>query len=93
VEYKGGRLNDIETAVIIRQVLMGIQYLHGRDIVHRDLKPDNILMTGLEDGARIVITDFGHARQLPADQDIPGIQSFDRRRMYSYVGTLEYAAP
>lgn len=83
IEYKGGRLGCIEAAVIIRQILMALDYLHDRNIVHRDLKPDNILMTSLADGCRVVLTDFGCARLVR-----PSIE-----RMSTVVGTFEYSAP
>ncbi|KAF2639016.1 kinase-like protein [Massarina eburnea CBS 473.64] len=93
IEYKGGRLGDVEAAVIVHQILKGVEYLHGQNIVHRDLKPDNILMTSLEDGARVVITDFGTARILPESQGPAQCQLASRARMFSMVGTLEFAAP
>jgi len=93
IEYKRGRLADVEAAVIVRQILIGIEYLHSHGIVHRDLKPDNVLMTSLEDGARIVITDFGNARCLPHAHTTPRARSTSKGRMFSLVGTLEYAAP
>ncbi|CBY01196.1 hypothetical protein LEMA_P023260.1 [Plenodomus lingam JN3] len=93
LEFKGGRLSSIHSAVIIRQVLKGVEYLHNHDIVHRDLKPDNILMTSLDDGARVVITDFGNARLLPNAEPTSHIANNQKQRMFSYVGTLEFAAP
>jgi pheromone a factor receptor len=93
IEYKGGHLVDVEAAVIIRQILKGIEYLHSHSVVHRDLKPDNVLMTSLEDGARIVITDFGNARYLPGNSATNGSHAASKGRMFSLVGTLEYAAP
>jgi serine/threonine protein kinase len=88
--YKGGKLKNALATVIMRQILLGVEYLHEQEIVHRDLKPDNILMTSLHDGARVVITDFGNARLLrSADSKITA----KCQRMHSYVGTLEYAAP
>jgi pheromone a factor receptor len=89
IEYKGGRLVDVESAVIVRQILKGIKYLHDQGVIHRDLKPDNVLMTSLEDGARVVITDFGNARCLPRSPTTNGLHG----RMFSLVGTVEYAAP
>lgn len=94
LEYKGGKLNDIEAAVIIRQIITGVEYLHGQSVVHRDLKPDNILMTSLDDGCRIVISDFGNARYLPGVQDNSADGSVTTNsRMFSHAGTMEYAAP
>ncbi|KAJ5689400.1 hypothetical protein N7462_003792 [Penicillium macrosclerotiorum] len=83
LRYRGGRLEETTAALIIRQVLLALDYLHDRDIVHRDLKPDNILMTTLEDDGRVVLTDFGCAIQLK--KSVP--------RTSSIVGTLEYCAP
>ncbi|TLD23663.1 kinase-like protein [Venturia nashicola] len=93
IESKGSPLSDIEAAVILRQILKAIEYIHDRDIVHRDLKPDNILVTSTAEGARIVVTDFGNARYLPGNdaevQDLPAM----KRRMFTVAGTLEYVAP
>lgn len=93
IESKGGRLHDIEAAVILRQALKAVEYLHERDIVHRDLKPDNILITSTAEGARIVVTDFGNARYLPENvaelHDLPA----KKRRMFTIAGTIEYVAP
>lgn len=93
LEYKGGRIDSVCASVIIRQLLIGIKYLHDQDIVHRDLKPDNILMTSLEDGARVVITDFGSARFLPSESNPHGSTTTKLQRMFSLAGTLEFAAP
>lgn len=65
VQHRGGQLGDVSAAVIVRQIVKAIQYLQGKRIVHRDLKPENILMTSLSDGARVLVSDFGHARYLP----------------------------
>ncbi|KAF7591258.1 Meiosis-specific serine/threonine-protein kinase mek1 [Aspergillus hancockii] len=83
LQSKRMRLDDIEAAVIMRQVLMALDYLHDRGIVHRDLKPDNILMTSIEDGGRVILTDFGCARKVPSSV----------ARMSSLVGTFDYSAP
>ncbi|OJD09948.1 CAMK protein kinase [Emergomyces pasteurianus Ep9510] len=83
LEYKKFNLSDSETAVIVRQVALAITYLHENKIVHRDIKPDNVLMTSLSDGARVVLTDFGCARRLEKEGS----------RMKTSMGTLEYTAP
>lgn len=83
VESKNGKLLEVEAAVIVRQLLIAVSYLHDNNIVHRDLKPDNILMTSSSSGCRVVITDFGAARRI--DHGL--------HRMTSLVGTEEYTAP
>ena len=94
IESKGGNgATDVEAAVIIRQVLKGVEYLHDRDIVHRDLKPDNVLMTAKSADARVIITDFDAARFIPdasqeQERNVPA-----KRRMISVVGTYEFCAP
>ena len=72
--------------MIIRQILKALEYLHERGVVHRDLKPDNILMTSLAEGSRVVLTDFGAATNLNRQGTQP-------QRMVTQIGTLEYAAP
>ena len=83
LEWKNGQLTEIEAAVIVRQVLVAICFLHKHRIVHRDLKPDNILMTSLSTGSRVVLTDFGAARRI----------NTRRQRMDTMIGTEDYAAP
>ncbi|KAI5309419.1 hypothetical protein KEM55_003267, partial [Ascosphaera atra] len=82
LEFKNGKLSDVETAVIVYQILKALEYLHGNNIVHRDLKPDNVLMTSLHNGYRIVLTDFGCAKRIPP-----------AKRLMSVMGTAEYIAP
>ncbi|KAL2426449.1 Serine/threonine-protein kinase Chk2 [Exophiala dermatitidis] len=83
IESKNGKLLEAEAAVILRQILVAVRFLHDHNIVHRDIKPDNILMTSLAAGCRVVLTDFGAARRVPAQ----------RHRMSTVIGTREYAAP
>ena len=38
------RLSEYQVSHMIRQVLLGINYLHKHAIMHRDMKPENILI-------------------------------------------------
>ena len=83
IESKNGKLREVEAAVIIRQILVALSFLHSKNIVHRDIKPDNVLMTSLAAGSRVILTDFGAARRIESKM----------HRMSSINGTHEYAAP
>ncbi|CAG8689446.1 37487_t:CDS:2 [Gigaspora margarita] len=52
------RFNEVEVAFVIREVLKGLEYMHGLGIIHRDIKAQNILVNN--DGG-IKIADFGSA--------------------------------
>ena len=51
-----GPFNDPDAKRIIREVVMGLVYLHKHGIVHRDIKADNILV---DDNGNIKLADFG----------------------------------
>ncbi|KAK5135963.1 hypothetical protein LTR08_004421 [Meristemomyces frigidus] len=88
---KMGVLGEPQTAVIVRQILMAVEYLHSNQIVHRDIKPENVLMISWREGARVVLTDFGQARALQNSKD--AAKSSAVFRMQSTVGTYGYTAP
>ncbi|MCB1633544.1 MAG: serine/threonine protein kinase [Xanthomonadales bacterium] len=63
-QLRGGMAAGEAIAVVV-QVGAALAEAHSQGIVHRDLKPANVMMRG---GRVPVLTDFGIARELTADQ-------------------------
>jgi calcium-dependent protein kinase len=62
-----GRFTEGEAAIIMKQILLAVFYMHGKDMVHRDLKPENFLFlnkNGIEDNV-IKLIDFGVSCHCP----------------------------
>eukprot|EP01064_Diplonema_japonicum_P029881 TRINITY_DN4934_c1_g1_i2.p1 TRINITY_DN4934_c1_g1~~TRINITY_DN4934_c1_g1_i2.p1 ORF type:complete len:588 (+),score=94.79 TRINITY_DN4934_c1_g1_i2:48-1811(+) len=57
----GQRLEELSVAAYVKQILMGVDYLHENKIIHRDLKGDNILIAN--DGC-IKLADFGTSKKI-----------------------------
>jgi serine/threonine-protein kinase len=61
LENRGGRLLPEIAAVIALPLAEALAVAHARGVVHRDVKPDNVMVETSDDGARVVLTDFGVA--------------------------------
>ena len=81
---EGGGLAEEALATILREVLQGLEYIHGQHQVHRDIKAGNILLNA---AGRVAIADFGVAGWLSE----AGARSEGERR--TFVGTPCWMAP
>ena len=63
----------------VAQIVLCLEYLHGKDMVFRDLKPENVLMA---DNGYIKLADFGFIKTVHKHE-----------RTYTFCGTPEYIAP
>lgn len=73
-------LKEKEIACIIRESLLGLEFLHSCSKMHRDIKCGNILMT---DEGGIKLADFGVSTQLT--------RTFSKRN--TFIGTPYWMAP
>ncbi|KAG0047203.1 hypothetical protein BGZ83_007719 [Gryganskiella cystojenkinii] len=89
-DHKTGVTNDCKDEVecndLFRQLVLGIEYMHGQGVVHRDIKPENLLLIRDRDtGCPILkISDFGISRVFQQGQDM----MIDDR-----MGTRAFTAP
>jgi len=84
-----GRLPIDVSLEIIKQVLDGLEEVHGRGIVHRDLKPENIFITNVKGHGLVVkILDFGISKIR-----MPGSGSMTMTKTGAMMGTPYYMSP
>lgn len=77
---KAGKIEEKYSAVIVRELLVALQYIHREGIIHRDIKAANVLVT--KEG-RVQLCDFGVAAQLSSVQ----------HKRTSMIGTPYWMAP
>lgn len=83
-----GALPEPLVRSFVRQILMGLSYLHNRDIIHRDIKGANILV---DNKGTIKISDFGISKKLEASNILSGANNNKHRP--SLQGSVFWMAP
>lgn len=78
-------LSETEAKVLVKKILLAINYLHTNGIVHRDLKPENFLFQGTE----LKLIDFGFSKRFVKQVNCDKTENY----MNTLVGTAQYLAP
>eukprot|EP01024_Parvocaulis_polyphysoides_P047334 TRINITY_DN4487_c2_g1_i2.p1 TRINITY_DN4487_c2_g1~~TRINITY_DN4487_c2_g1_i2.p1 ORF type:complete len:360 (-),score=82.51 TRINITY_DN4487_c2_g1_i2:358-1437(-) len=79
---ENGSFSENHAAMLIKQILEGVKYLHSPGIVHRDLKLENMIMLNEEEDSPVKIADFGLSKFFSPDTVLSTV-----------CGSPQYVAP
>ncbi len=68
---RSGPLNELQVSYCLRQILLGLHYLHSNGIAHRDIKCANCLIS---DSGMIKLADFGASKRFESDSIVSGLK-------------------
>ena len=87
-----------EAALLFKQILLSLNYIHSQGIAHRDIKPENF-MFDVKDGDSIKIIDFGLSKILQSSAGKANAVISKRAKleqlgkMVTKAGTPSYVSP
>lgn len=83
-------LNIEQIRSIIRDTVLGLEYLHFQGIIHRDIKPANLL---LDTGHRVKISDFGVSHLARVDEETGQLMTENDLELAKTAGSPAFFAP
>lgn len=87
-QFPDGKVPEVKTVKIVRQIASALDYAHSQRIVHRDIKPSNIMIDEREDGSLgVSVLDFGLAAEIRSSMSRVSMTVTDMS------GTRPYMAP
>lgn len=83
-----GCYEEPQAALVLRQVLEAVAFLHSKGVMHRDMKPENVLLVRTDSDTDVKVCDFGLAKMAPVS-----LQNPRGPRSKSFGGSDHYLAP